>query len=44
MPFLAESRKKSTKGGACQVAKAVNMGVKIGLADSNKFKTRKMSI
>ena len=37
MPFLAESRKKSTKGGACQVAKAVNMGVKIGLADSNNY-------
>ena len=36
VPFLADSRKKSTKG-ACQAAKAVNMGVKIGFADSNKI-------
>ena len=34
VPFLADSRKKITRG-ACQAAKAVNMGVKIGLADSN---------
>jgi hypothetical protein len=37
VPFLADSRKKITRG-ACQAAKAVNMGVKIGLADSNRKK------
>lgn len=41
--FLADSLKKSTKG-ACQVAKAVKMGVKIGLADSNIYLYHRLSL